>query len=81
MSVPPLRVPRRLQYRVFPQTTRRGFGHSGVIDLSALEEADAEDPSRFKKMTGMRDWPIVYIGMAFMAGVIIGFTLATVFSI
>ena len=83
MSVPPLRVPRRLQYRVFPgpvAAIRGGFGHSGVIDVSVLDEGGSEaqeqgNSSRRRLRGKVGAYEIVYIFMAFAAGLITGIAL------
>ena len=85
MSVPPLRVPRRLQYRVFPGGAAAmrgpgGFGHSGVIDVSVVDDSGSgeQGSSRRRGREQLGSCQVMYMAMAFAAGVITGFTLATV---
>jgi len=92
MSVPPLRVPRRLQYRVFPGGAAAmrgpgGFGHSGVIDVSVVDDSGSDEQGHGQERQGSSRrrgrgqvglCQIMYMAMAFAAGLITGFTLATV---
>jgi uncharacterized membrane protein (Fun14 family) len=73
MSVAPLRVPRRLQYRVVP-SARGVLGHSGVIDLSVAEDEDDVEKGKMVRVHARRDYVIP--ALSFAAGFLVGFSLA-----
>lgn len=73
MSAAPLRVPRRLQYRVVP-SARGVLGHSGVIDLSVADDEIDIEKGKVVRLHARRDYVIP--SLAFAAGVLVGFSLA-----